>query len=178
MLERLKILRKIKLKLNQSDFGEKIGLGQQSIANIENGKINLTERNFNLICSTFNVNPEWLRHGTGEIFLSEKKDDALENLKTEYGLNDDDIALVKSFLELPPEYRRGVIEWGRNFVKTTAASLGVELSPKFQDRPSDDKLTVAEKRKIVNAELDAEEKKEMLLVSISSSGSEKNKAPS
>ena len=67
MNKRLRELRK-SLKLTQQEFGSKIGLSNASIGNIENGIINLTDRNVSLICSTYNVNEDWLRNGNGEMF--------------------------------------------------------------------------------------------------------------
>ena len=64
MNERLKIIR-LKLKLTQDDFAKKIGIKQA----IEKGIRNSTDRSINDICREFNVNEEWLRHGTGEMFI-------------------------------------------------------------------------------------------------------------
>lgn len=63
--ERMKYLRKTILKLNQTDFGKKIGLSQSNVANIEKGRIALTDRNIQLICNTYNVNEEWFCSGKG-----------------------------------------------------------------------------------------------------------------
>ena len=63
------------LKLTQQEFGNKIGLSKASIGNIENGIINLTDRNVSLICSTYNVNENWLRNGEGEMFNSMSEDE-------------------------------------------------------------------------------------------------------
>lgn len=65
VLHRLRFLRKDVLKLNQKEFGRKIGLSKSNISNIEIGRIDLTERNINVICKTFNVNEIWLRTGDG-----------------------------------------------------------------------------------------------------------------
>ena len=64
MNERLKIIR-LKLKLTQDDFAKKIGIKQAAISAIEKGIRNSTDRSINDICREFNVNEEWLRHGTG-----------------------------------------------------------------------------------------------------------------
>ena len=71
---RMRELRK-SLKLTQQEFGNKIGLSKASIGNIENGIINLTDRNVSLICSTYNVNENWLRNGEGEMFNSMSEDE-------------------------------------------------------------------------------------------------------
>ena len=67
MGERVKELRKA-LGLSGEKFGEKIGLKRNSLSQIETGKNNLSEQNILAICREFNVNEEWLRYGTGEMF--------------------------------------------------------------------------------------------------------------
>lgn len=67
MHDRIKLLRK-NLGLTQERFGEKIGLKKNSISQIENGVNSLTEQILLSICREFNVNEEWLRNGTGEMF--------------------------------------------------------------------------------------------------------------
>lgn len=67
--ERLKYLRKNELHLTQENFGKKLGFKQNSIALIESGRNTLTDRTIADICREFNVNEDWLRYGTGEIFI-------------------------------------------------------------------------------------------------------------
>ena len=67
MGERVKELRKA-LGLSGEKFGEKIGLKRNSLSQIETGKNNLSEQNILAICREFNVNEDWLRYGTGEMF--------------------------------------------------------------------------------------------------------------
>ena len=62
---RVKYLRKDVIKINQDDFSKKIGLSRSNIANIETGRVKLTDRTISDICREFNVNEEWLRNGTG-----------------------------------------------------------------------------------------------------------------
>ena len=51
---RVKILRK-NLKLTQKEFGDAIGVSNSNISNIENGSVNLTDRNIYEICSKFRL---------------------------------------------------------------------------------------------------------------------------
>lgn len=67
MNERIKQIRK-HFKLNQTNFGKKIGLNQSTIAGYENKSQNPSNTAILSICREFNVNEEWLRYGTGEIF--------------------------------------------------------------------------------------------------------------
>jgi hypothetical protein len=67
MGERVKELRTV-LGLSGEKFGEKIGVKRSAISDIERGRNNLSEQNILAICREFNVNEEWLRYGTGEMF--------------------------------------------------------------------------------------------------------------
>lgn len=67
MGERVKELRTA-LGLSGEKFGEKIGVKRSAISDIERGRNNLSEQNILAICREFNVNEDWLRYGTGEMF--------------------------------------------------------------------------------------------------------------
>nr|DAI06803.1 MAG TPA: helix-turn-helix domain protein [Caudoviricetes sp.] len=69
MNTRIKELRN-QLNLTQKEFGNQIGLKPTSICDIEQNRCNVTERCIIAICSRFNVNEEWLRFGTGQMFNS------------------------------------------------------------------------------------------------------------
>lgn len=73
MRERVRELRK-SLNLTLEKFGSKLGVGKNAISRIETGKSNITEQMFKSICREFNVNPEWLRNGTGDMFLELDED--------------------------------------------------------------------------------------------------------
>lgn len=60
-------------------FGAKIGLSKTAISDIENGRRNLTEQSFKSICREFDVNPSWLRDGSGEMFVAVPKNDLIES---------------------------------------------------------------------------------------------------
>ena len=127
---RIKKLRKI-LKLNQTEFGQKLGLSQKAIANIETGATSLTERNFNAICKTFSVNPEWLRYGVGEIFI-EMREKIIQSVVEEFELDEMETNLVRTFLELPAKYRQGVLEWAKKFATTLITELELERTKKYK----------------------------------------------
>lgn len=69
MNTRIKELRNY-LKITQNEFSQKIGLKRSSLSDIERGNAPITERTIIAICSQFNVNEEWLRFGTGQMFNS------------------------------------------------------------------------------------------------------------
>ena len=69
MDERLKQLRK-ELGLTQQEFSDKIGIKRNTFAQYENGRNEPIDAVVRLICSTYNVNEEWLRTGSGTMFVS------------------------------------------------------------------------------------------------------------
>lgn len=75
--ERIKVLRKDILKLTQQDFSEALNMSRSNMGNIEIGRIAVTDRVISDICEKFNVNEEWLRNGTGNIFVELTKDQEL-----------------------------------------------------------------------------------------------------
>ena len=103
MNTRIKQLRE-NLGLSQQHFGKIINIAPSTISSLETGHRQLTERNITIICDTFNVNPEWLRTGEGEMFLTSPKS-SVEDLRKEYNLSDIEYELIKSYLDLPIDKR-------------------------------------------------------------------------
>lgn len=68
MNERIKELRN-SLKLTQNDFGVKIGVARNTIANYETGNRIPSNQIIISICREFNVNEKWLRTGEGEMIV-------------------------------------------------------------------------------------------------------------
>jgi transcriptional regulator with XRE-family HTH domain len=103
MNNRLLLIRK-KLNLTQEIFGSHLGVRKTAISKLEKGENNLTEQMIISICREFNVNEEWLRNGTGEMFI-ETDSTLLAELANEYKLNTLDLGIVKYFLMLNPKDR-------------------------------------------------------------------------
>lgn len=93
-----------------------------------------------------------------------KATDNLEKLANEYNLNVDDISFITKYINLPAKDRQHFLSLLR-----LLTSKNIDNSPVLT-KP-DHKLTIEEKRKIVEYELYLEEKKQTLLASISSNGS-------
>ncbi len=71
--ERVKELRKTK-KLTTEKFGNSLGVSRAAISNIENGNRSVTDQMFTSICREYNVNPDWLRSGKGEMFSENEEE--------------------------------------------------------------------------------------------------------
>ena len=74
MNERIKELR-ASLELSAEKFGSRVGVTRSAISRIENGVVNVTEQMILAICREFNVREEWLRNGTGEMYLDFTQDE-------------------------------------------------------------------------------------------------------
>jgi SOS-response transcriptional repressor LexA len=101
--DRVKELRK-ELGLNQTEFGDKIGLTNATVSRIEKGIHNLTEQGRILIIKEFRVNPEWLDTGQGDMF-KEDEDEVIAELTAEYGLDELDQRIVRGYIRMTPEER-------------------------------------------------------------------------
>lgn len=76
LCERIKAVRK-SLGLTQREFGSAIGVSDAAVAHLESGRNNPAPRTLELICTKFNVNPEWLKDGEDvPMFLQPGDDDA------------------------------------------------------------------------------------------------------
>lgn len=116
--ERIKDLR-TSLNLSQTSFGQRIGVSRDVINNYEQLRVNVPPPTERAICAEFNVNPEWLQTGKGEMFvkpantfideLADKYnvDDFMKRALVAYmSLSDSEKAAVKRFIDKltpPPE---------------------------------------------------------------------------
>ena len=98
MNERIKQIRR-ELGLTQTEFAERIGLKQNSIALIESGKRNISDQAVLSICREYGVNEEWLRTGDGDKFIPESNDE-LEALAKKYNLSNADQVLIEKYVNL------------------------------------------------------------------------------
>lgn len=76
MNERIRKLRK-HLDLTQREFADRIGVKQNTVAQYEIGRNAPIDSVVSLICREFNVNEEWLRNGTGEMFIEQTRDEQI-----------------------------------------------------------------------------------------------------
>ena len=86
--ERLRELRK-SLNLTLEKFGKSLGVGKTAISKIENDERNLTDQMILSICREYNVSEEWLRSGTGEMFVPLKKNQVITDFAGDLIREDD-----------------------------------------------------------------------------------------
>lgn len=105
MKDRIRQLRK-ELGLNQTEFGERIGVKQTTIAGYETGAKNPMESVVLSICREFNVSEDWLRNGTGEMFLDVKENSIIAKATELLGEKDPLFeAFVDTYSKLTPKNR-------------------------------------------------------------------------
>ncbi|MBP3411383.1 MAG: helix-turn-helix transcriptional regulator [Clostridia bacterium] len=104
--ENIKRLRK-DLRLTQTAFGEKLGVGIDVIKNLEYGRTSSPNEVFlNHICEIYNVDREWLENGDGDPKYTDVTDaDILTKLITDAGGNEFVLALARSWMKLDEKQR-------------------------------------------------------------------------
>ena len=114
MKDRIKILRNT-LKMNQHDFANKIHKVTRTLQKYEKGDIIPDYSVVQLIAKTFNVNPDWLLNGTGEMFLDN------ENNKQEQS----DIISIPYYPEVSAAAGSGALVYDENTVKHLQISSAI-----------------------------------------------------
>lgn len=132
MNERIKQIRR-ELGLTQTEFAERIGLKQNSIALIESGKRNISDQAVLSICREYGVNEEWLRTGTGEKMTPDASDE-LEALVKKYDLSNADQVLIEKYVNLKAGSRETII----NFITDVVAALDGVADPNSKAFPKSD----------------------------------------
>lgn len=120
MNERIKKLRKT-LGLTLEKFGERLGVTKVAISLIENGKNSLTDQMFKSICREFNVNEEWLRDGSGEMFIIPEDEtaalvsDLLEDTDNEFYQSI--LEVVHTYQQLSPTSQEVLRQFGKMYLE-------------------------------------------------------------
>lgn len=107
--ERIKELRKA-LRMTQTAFADRIGIRQNSVALLEMGRNTPSDQTVAFICREFRVSEEWLRNGTGEMFVP-SPETVVEQLAEEYHLCPEAQAMVEKFITLDPAAQLAVLDY-------------------------------------------------------------------
>lgn len=127
--ERIKYLREEIINKTQKVFGSQIGLKPNSVSDIERNKHNPTDQTIKVICKEFNVNEEWLRNGTGEMF-NEETTFSLDDYAKNNNLTEMEKKLIVGFMGLEPEIRESIYSIFENaFSKTNEQSNIYDEAP-------------------------------------------------
>ena len=110
--QRIKEIRD-KLNLSQKEFAERIDMKRNSIAQIETGIRNPSDRTLKAICKEFNVNYSWLKYGVGEM-ESDFRSSIIDDLVDEYDLDETDRKIIENYMKLDKNARKALSEYLRS----------------------------------------------------------------
>lgn len=113
--ERIVQLRK-ELDLSMAKFGDKIGITRGAVNTLEKGVNNPSEQTLMLICQVYSVNPAWLKHGIGDMFLEFPKNE-LDRIAQDYDLDETDRLLLEVYLESNADERKYIKHFLQTFAK-------------------------------------------------------------
>lgn len=109
MKARIREIRKT-LNLTQEQFSSKLGVKRSAISQIEKGFNQISDQMVKSICLAYNVNEDWLRTGEGNMFI-ETKDSFLDSISKQFNLEELDIKILESYIDLPPEKRQVIKDY-------------------------------------------------------------------
>ena len=165
MKDRLKQLRKA-LDLTQTEFAERIGTVQNTITGYESGRRNPSGPVISAICKEFNVNEEWLRNGTGEMFAPNVSNE-LEALAKKYNYSAAVQVFIEKLVNLTPEQQAVVADFLVEFAAGIQDMKDAGIDPKGKAFPLGGaaEMSIDEKveayRRALEEEKEAAEKSEV-----------------
>ena len=124
-----------KLGLTQKDFGAALGVSRDVVANLEAGRVPVKDPFLKLLCSTYNVNEDWLRNGTGgpdAMFNAPALDDLVEQLAQQYNLDYIGREVIRTYVNMDTAARvsisRFVMQLTRNVERSEAEMLAQQAT--------------------------------------------------
>ena len=127
MGERIKELR-LMLHLTQQAFADRLGVKRPTISQYEIGRNDPVDSVVSLICREYGVSEEWLREGTGEMFVPQAQT-VVDELAEKYRLSPPVKILVEKFILLPEDKQEAVIEFICEFAADLQAGKLSEIMP-------------------------------------------------
>ena len=117
IVKRICQLRSEILHLTQEQFAKHTGISQSYLSQLESGRKGINTNTIYHICSTLQLDTDWLVFGTGQPFISDapastadilensKRPVALLDLQKAFSLNDSDMAFLSMYVNLPLKER-------------------------------------------------------------------------
>lgn len=105
--DRIKQIRE-HMKMSQSQFAKKLGIGQSTLGMMEVGKRDVLDRHIITISSVCGVSEKWLRTGEGEMF-DQPQTFSLDEYARANGLSALELDIIKMYMELPAKTRQATL---------------------------------------------------------------------
>ena len=124
--ERIMAIRK-HYGLTQADFGAAIGLTGNYVWMMEKGRRPPSERTITDLCREFDVNPDWLQTGTGEMLRRKPQNETLMKFCLNAAENPDSLkgALLTAMAALTDDQWKGL----EDIIKTASVAIQVQKMP-------------------------------------------------
>lgn len=113
--ERLFRIRKA-LDMTQIEFAKIVNSSNGHVSDMEKDRKNITESTIELLKLKCNVNEDWLRTGSGDMF-SKTPSSTMEQLKKEFDLDEFSFNLVHEYLKLLPAQRKTIRDFVYRVIK-------------------------------------------------------------
>lgn len=86
------------LGAKQGDFAKELAISQGHASDIENGRKSVSDRIIEILVLKYEVNENWLRNGTGEMFIKKSRSDTIAKFVGKL-MNDEDDSFKKRLIE-------------------------------------------------------------------------------
>ena len=129
--ERLFCIRKA-LKMTQIEFAKIVNSSNGHVSDMEKDRKNITESTIELLKLKCNVNEDWIRAGSGEMFLKTPSG-TMEQLKKEFNLDDFSFNLVHEYLKLAPAQREKVRDFFYRVIESEESVDYIAEAPRTPD---------------------------------------------
>ena len=114
------------LSKTQSEMADIMGLSRSGVAAIEYGQRNVTDKHIKLLCvepiQGKYINEEWLRDGTGEMFLPVPEEDEVasyvaELLDPDNPFTDLIVEIMRTYSQLDSKSQEVLLEFSRKLIE-------------------------------------------------------------
>lgn len=141
MNERIRKLRKA-LDMTQQAFADKLGVKRNTVGQWECGINSITDQIVLSICRGFNVSEDWLRYGTGDMFLPEETDE-FDSIVKKYGLSEADRLLIERYVTSGDKVRKAIVDFIVGISKELEAASEIDVPDDFEDFEDEDEKSDA-----------------------------------
>lgn len=86
------------LKMKQGDFAKELVISQGHASDIENHRKNVSDRLIEIMVLKFNISEEWMRHGTGDMFIRRTRTEKITDFAADI-LKDEEESFRRRLIE-------------------------------------------------------------------------------
>lgn len=128
--ERIRHIRKEK-KLNQKQFASMLGITQSGVSYMEQNGSTVSDSSIKTICSVCGVDEEWLRNGTGEMYVQSNAFSLNEFVKQNGG-SEMDLEILKTYFELDTDTRQALFKFFKSSLRSSGEATTEELEEEYK----------------------------------------------